>query len=179
MTSQSGQSRPASWQLLVQCSFRGWKSHTQSQSYVFSSVNNAIVKRASTENATLSRAIFRYAGAPQQDPTTPMTSGPADGDLIEADLRPLVPTKVSDPDVSLTFDLVIVCSSPSHRFSPLDSNSLMFLDQWPGSMEHQRSLLPFTWRSNSRESHWRCYWSRGLQRYWKHLHPSRWKDRPN
>ncbi|KAL9711773.1 hypothetical protein Ac2012v2_004845 [Leucoagaricus gongylophorus] len=59
------------------------------------------------QNATLSRAIFRYAGAPQQDPTTPMTSGPADGDLIEADLRPLVPTKVSDPDVSLTFDLVI------------------------------------------------------------------------
>ena len=106
-------------------------------------MNNAIVQRTSTENATLSRAIFRYAGAPQQDPTTPMTSGPADGGLI-ADLRPLVPTKVSDPDVSLTFDLVVVCSSLSHFFSPLDSDSLVFLDRRSGSMEHQRSLLPFT-----------------------------------
>jgi len=37
-----------------------------------------------------------------------MTSGPTDNALVEADLRPLVPTKVVDPDVSLTFDLVIV-----------------------------------------------------------------------
>ncbi len=61
-----------------------------------------------TENATLSRAIFRYRGARAADPTTPMTLGPDDGALIEADLRPLVPTRVSDPDITLTFDLVVV-----------------------------------------------------------------------
>ncbi|KAF9443770.1 multicopper oxidase [Macrolepiota fuliginosa MF-IS2] len=59
------------------------------------------------QNATLSRAIFRYAGAAKVDPTTPMTLGPADGALVEADLLPLVPTKVLTPDVSMTFNLVV------------------------------------------------------------------------
>lgn len=59
------------------------------------------------QNATLSRAIFRYAGAPKADPTTPLTAGPDDGALVEADLRPLVPTRVQDPDITLTFDLVV------------------------------------------------------------------------
>ncbi|KAF5352605.1 hypothetical protein D9756_006314 [Leucocoprinus leucothites] len=59
------------------------------------------------QNATLSRAIIRYAGAPKVDPTTPMTAGPDDGALVEADLRPLVPTRVRNPDVTLTFNLVV------------------------------------------------------------------------
>jgi len=59
------------------------------------------------QNGTLSRAILRYAGAPAQDPTGPLTAGPADGALIEADLRPLVPTPVSDPDVTITLNLVV------------------------------------------------------------------------
>ncbi len=64
-----------------------------------------------SENATLSRAIIRYQGARNADPTAPMTLGPADGALIEADLRPLVPTRVAAPDVTLTFNLVVVRTS--------------------------------------------------------------------
>ena len=104
------------------------------------------------ENGTLSRAIFRYAGAPLRDPTTPMTSGPTDNALVEADLRPLVPTKVRDPDVSLTFDLVIVCFNPQSLIFSLIFLSC-FSDHWQGSMEHQRSLLPRTRRADSRKSH--------------------------
>ena len=48
-----------------------------------------------------------------------MTAGPADGALIEADLRPLLPTKVVDPDVTLTFDLVVVRSIVSFSLMPL------------------------------------------------------------
>jgi iron transport multicopper oxidase len=60
------------------------------------------------QNATLSRAILRYRGAPIADPTAPMTLGPADGvALVEADLRPLVPTPVSVPDVNITLNLVV------------------------------------------------------------------------
>lgn len=40
------------------------------------------------ENATLSRAILRYAGAPDEDPEGPMTSGPENPNaLVEANLR--------------------------------------------------------------------------------------------
>ncbi|KAF9450464.1 multicopper oxidase [Macrolepiota fuliginosa MF-IS2] len=60
------------------------------------------------QNTTLSRAIIRYAGAPIADPTALMTSGPADGALIEADLRPLVPTPVSEPDMTLNLDFEVV-----------------------------------------------------------------------
>jgi iron transport multicopper oxidase len=66
-----------------------------------------VPSRNPNQNATLSRAIIRYLGAPNRDPTTPMTAGPDDGFLVEADLRPLVPTPVQDPDVRLTFDLVV------------------------------------------------------------------------
>lgn len=59
------------------------------------------------QNATLSRAIFRYRGAPIEDPTTPMTLGPTTGALVEADLRPLVPTPVRNPDVTMTFNLAV------------------------------------------------------------------------
>ncbi|KXN88347.1 Laccase-2 [Leucoagaricus sp. SymC.cos] len=44
--------------------------------------------RNPNQNATLSRAILRYAGAPDADPETPMTQGPANPNaLVEADLR--------------------------------------------------------------------------------------------
>jgi iron transport multicopper oxidase len=62
----------------------------------------------STENSTLSRAIIRYQGAPDADPTAPLTAGPTTGILVEADLRPLVPTPVIEPNVTMTFDLVVV-----------------------------------------------------------------------
>jgi iron transport multicopper oxidase len=59
------------------------------------------------QNATLSRAIIRYKGARAVDPTTPMTPGPTTGLLLESELRPLVPTRVQKPDVSMTFNLVV------------------------------------------------------------------------
>ncbi|KAF5392985.1 hypothetical protein D9757_001165 [Collybiopsis confluens] len=60
------------------------------------------------QNATLTRAVFRYEGAPEEDPTTPLTSGPADGvALVEADLRPLVAEPAPVPDVNITLDLVV------------------------------------------------------------------------
>ncbi|KAK0203807.1 Cupredoxin [Desarmillaria ectypa] len=52
------------------------------------------------QNATLSRAILRYAGAPRQNPTTPMTVGPANRvPLIEGNLRPLVPEPAPPADL--------------------------------------------------------------------------------
>ncbi|KAJ7127292.1 Cu-oxidase-domain-containing protein [Mycena crocata] len=60
------------------------------------------------QNATLARAILRYAGAPKADPTTPMTIGPFPGALVEADLRPLVPQAAPPADVNVTLDLEVV-----------------------------------------------------------------------
>lgn len=59
------------------------------------------------QNATLARAILRYKGAPIADPTTPMTTGPTDNPLIEADLRPLRAETPPPPDVVLTLNLVV------------------------------------------------------------------------
>ncbi|KAG6877680.1 hypothetical protein C0993_005100 [Termitomyces sp. T159_Od127] len=54
------------------------------------------------QNATLTRAILRYAGAPNADPQTPMTLGPANPNaLLEANLR--APT----PDMNITLNLVV------------------------------------------------------------------------
>ncbi|KAF5346493.1 hypothetical protein D9756_010060 [Leucocoprinus leucothites] len=64
--------------------------------------------RNPNQNATLSRAIIRYEGASEADPTGPMTLGPDDGALIEADLVPFTPTPVSDPDITITMDLEVV-----------------------------------------------------------------------
>ncbi|KAK0454042.1 Cu-oxidase-domain-containing protein [Desarmillaria tabescens] len=59
------------------------------------------------QNATLSRAILRYAGAPRRDPTTPMTLGPANGvSLVEGNLRPLVPEPAPPADVNITLEFV-------------------------------------------------------------------------
>lgn len=88
------------------------------------------------ENATLSRAIIRYDGAPKADPTAPMTSGPTDGALIEADLRPLVPTKVVKPDVSMTFDLVVVSIFLSCSLDSVSDDCGILLDYRQGTMEH-------------------------------------------
>jgi iron transport multicopper oxidase len=60
------------------------------------------------QNSTFSRAILRYQGAPNAEPTTPMTSGPATGvALVEADLRPLVNIPPPPADVNITLDLVV------------------------------------------------------------------------
>ncbi|PBK59777.1 Cu-oxidase-domain-containing protein [Armillaria solidipes] len=59
------------------------------------------------QNATLSRAILRYAGAPRRDPTAPMTLGPVNGvPLVEGNLRPLVPEPAPPADVNITLELV-------------------------------------------------------------------------
>ncbi|KAL0948960.1 hypothetical protein HGRIS_009063 [Hohenbuehelia grisea] len=59
------------------------------------------------QNATLSRGILRYAGAPEADPTAPMTLGPDTGVLVEANLRPLVADPPPEPDVNITLNLVV------------------------------------------------------------------------
>nr|BAE53770.1 hypothetical protein [Termitomyces sp. NS/Mg] len=60
------------------------------------------------QNATLSRAILRYAGAPAADPVTPMTLGPVNAnELIEADLRPLAAQAAPTPDVNISLTLFV------------------------------------------------------------------------
>ncbi|KAH0586796.1 hypothetical protein H2248_005647 [Termitomyces sp. 'cryptogamus'] len=60
------------------------------------------------QNATLSRAILRYAGAPAADPVTPMTLGPDNPNaLIEANLRPLVAEAAPPSDVNITLELMV------------------------------------------------------------------------
>ncbi|KAF8994560.1 Cupredoxin [Cyathus striatus] len=60
------------------------------------------------QNATLSRAVLRYAGAPAVDPTTPMTTGPENPNaLIEANLRPLVAERPPPPDINITLNVVV------------------------------------------------------------------------
>ncbi len=78
-----------------------------------------------------------------------MTLGPADGALIEADLRPLVPTRVAKPDITMTFDLVVVRIPSLCYLTPV---LMMFddvLDHRKGSMEHQRRLLSPTQEPDS------------------------------
>jgi len=61
-------------------------------------------------NTTLSRGILRYAGADEAEPTAPMTPGPADGQLVEADLVPLVtevPNAGKAADINMTFVLEV------------------------------------------------------------------------
>ncbi|KAG6811126.1 hypothetical protein H0H92_008859 [Tricholoma furcatifolium] len=60
------------------------------------------------QNATLSRAVLRYAGAPEEDPDTPMTLGPVNPNLlIEANLRPLNAETPPQPDINITLNLVV------------------------------------------------------------------------
>ncbi|EEB92786.1 hypothetical protein MPER_08655, partial [Moniliophthora perniciosa FA553] len=60
------------------------------------------------QNATLSRAVLRYAGAEEEDPDTPMTAGPENPNaLVEANLRPLVAEVAPEPDVNITLNLVV------------------------------------------------------------------------
>jgi len=40
-----------------------------------------------SENATLNRAVIRYAGAPDAEPEGPFTAPSTDGALLESDLR--------------------------------------------------------------------------------------------
>ncbi|KAF5393153.1 hypothetical protein D9757_001356 [Collybiopsis confluens] len=63
------------------------------------------------QNATLSRGILRYQGAPAADPAAPMSLGPAAGELnalVEANLAPLVAEAAPEPDVNITLNLVVV-----------------------------------------------------------------------
>ncbi|KAJ6480709.1 Cu-oxidase-domain-containing protein [Mycena vitilis] len=60
------------------------------------------------QNATLSRAILRYAGAPAVDPTGPMEITPFPNSLVEAELRPLVAQAAPDADIEMTLDLEVI-----------------------------------------------------------------------
>ncbi|KAF5384016.1 hypothetical protein D9757_006916 [Collybiopsis confluens] len=63
------------------------------------------------QNATLSRAILRYQGAPAADPAAPMSLGPAGAELnalVEANLRPLVAAAAPEPDINITLNLVVI-----------------------------------------------------------------------
>ncbi|KAI0030477.1 Cu-oxidase-domain-containing protein [Vararia minispora EC-137] len=62
------------------------------------------------QNATLTRAILRYAGAPKRDPMAPMTLGPLNGTggTVEHLLAPLVPEAPGESAVNLTFQLSVV-----------------------------------------------------------------------
>ncbi|GAW03759.1 Cu-oxidase-domain-containing protein [Lentinula edodes] len=62
------------------------------------------------QNATLSRAILRYEGAPAEDPSAPMSLGPAGAALnalVEANLRPLVASPAPEADINITLNLVV------------------------------------------------------------------------
>ncbi|KAG6816614.1 hypothetical protein H0H87_004620 [Tephrocybe sp. NHM501043] len=60
------------------------------------------------QNATLSRAILRYDGAPKADPATSMTLGPLNPNaLVEANLRPFAAEVPPEPDVNITLNLVV------------------------------------------------------------------------
>ncbi|KAH7873948.1 Cu-oxidase-domain-containing protein [Lentinula edodes] len=62
------------------------------------------------QNATLSRAILRYQGAPEEDPSSPMSLGPAGAELnalVEANLRPLVASPAPEADINITLNLVV------------------------------------------------------------------------
>ncbi|KAG6827450.1 hypothetical protein H0H92_011718 [Tricholoma furcatifolium] len=64
------------------------------------------------QNATLTRSILRYKGAPIAEPTTPWTLGPVNGtSLVEADLRPLVPIEAPPADINITMDLEVVAGT--------------------------------------------------------------------
>ncbi|KAJ6480928.1 Cu-oxidase-domain-containing protein [Mycena sanguinolenta] len=57
-------------------------------------------------NSTLSRAILRYAGAPDAEPLVPMGQGPTGADanmLNEWELVPLVPIPAPEPDFNITY----------------------------------------------------------------------------
>ncbi|KAJ3809164.1 Cu-oxidase-domain-containing protein [Lentinula aff. lateritia] len=62
------------------------------------------------QNATLSRAILRYQGAAEEDPSSPMSLGPAGAELnalVEANLRPLVASPAPEADINITLNLVV------------------------------------------------------------------------
>ncbi|KAF8890405.1 Cupredoxin [Infundibulicybe gibba] len=60
------------------------------------------------QNATLSRAILRYAGAPAVDPVAPMSLGPVNPNaLLEANLRPFRADTPPSPDINITLNLVV------------------------------------------------------------------------
>jgi iron transport multicopper oxidase len=64
--------------------------------------------RNPNQNATLSRAILRYQGAPIADPTGPEEVGPFPNALVEADLRPLIPEAAPRSDINMTLDLEVI-----------------------------------------------------------------------
>ncbi|KAF5331305.1 hypothetical protein D9758_015798 [Tetrapyrgos nigripes] len=63
--------------------------------------------RNPNQNATLNRAVIRYAGAPEEEPgafTAPILD---EGFLLESDLRPLFPEPAPVPTHNLSFELVV------------------------------------------------------------------------
>ncbi|KAK7464911.1 hypothetical protein VKT23_006119 [Stygiomarasmius scandens] len=63
--------------------------------------------RNPNQNATLSRAIVRYAGAAEEEPGA-FTAPDASTELVEAELRPLIASPAPEPTHNLTFVLEVV-----------------------------------------------------------------------
>ncbi|KAK7024890.1 laccase 2 [Favolaschia claudopus] len=81
-------------------------------------------------NVTLGRGVLHYAGAPNAEPTTPMTLGPANPiPLVEGDLRPLVPEVPPAPDFNLTFvtSMTANASSPSGFNTQWNINNVSYI----------------------------------------------------
>ncbi|KAJ6480929.1 Cu-oxidase-domain-containing protein [Mycena sanguinolenta] len=81
-------------------------------------------------NVTLGRGILRYAGAPIQEPTTPMTLGPVNQNpVIEGDLRPLIPETPPPPDFNLNFvtSMTANASSPSGFNTEWNINDIAYV----------------------------------------------------
>ncbi|KAF7370186.1 Laccase 2 [Mycena sanguinolenta] len=81
-------------------------------------------------NATLGRGILRYEGAPNAEPTTPMTLGPADPIILnEWELTPLDPVPVPPFDVELSFvtSMTANASSPSGFNSQWNINNVSYV----------------------------------------------------
>ncbi|KAJ6535060.1 Cu-oxidase-domain-containing protein [Mycena capillaripes] len=80
-------------------------------------------------NVTLGRGILRYAGAPNAEPTTPMTLGPGTNVLVEGDLRPLIPSPPPPIDFNLTFvtSMTANASSPSGFNTQWNINNISYV----------------------------------------------------
>nr|GAT57161.1 laccase 2 precursor [Mycena chlorophos] len=65
-------------------------------------------------NATLGRGVFRYEGAPNEEPTTPMTLGPVNPNFLnEGDLRPLFPEPAPIPTINFTLSPAMNVGGPA------------------------------------------------------------------
>ncbi|KAK7024884.1 laccase 2 [Favolaschia claudopus] len=83
-------------------------------------------------NITLGRGILHYEGAPDAEPTTPMTLGPDEADRIllnEWELSPLVPIPAPPADIELSFftSMTPNATSPSGFNTEWNINNISYV----------------------------------------------------